>query len=522
MNQGRFPTASPSLVTRARLRQTGYAAVVALVFGGVSAPGWGLAQVVAPGAPTQVVPPHGAPGAEVGDDEVRDAPSDDTKAAPPSDAPSAVPPQSAPPIPPPSAGDSLTPNTVAGEPPAATELPGPPVTPAPAVVVPAPPPAPGSPFLVVPPSPALDPGWAWVDTVPTPEDPGASPPRRSPFRGSRFDWTHSATTTLLGVGADYQSSAYQIYRQGYSLLLNYFVYDGETIRVRLSTAPGMDVEMTNSDITTSRREPLFRDLPVAIGVNAPVARNDENLTSTVLAGNLVVVAPTSKLSRAAGSYLTVSPRINVNQQLPLRGPGAEFLDDVELWAQLRYDHLFSRAATPVDSDLRIPRRTGGASAPGSLSDVLNGSQIAPNGFRVEGSALFSEQLLGRPLMLSISADYTAWVLAGVTEAQAAPATDPVTADPNARTVRKMVGVGVDVTWQVTDYTSLSIGYGNTADLDNVPSNNPLYTPYAAFLAGLVVHVDSVLESIISRDKNSSPLTRRGLAFAPGVVPSTRW
>jgi hypothetical protein len=284
----------------------------------------------------------------------------------------------------------------------------------------------------------------------------------------------------------------------------------------------MDVEMTNSDITTSRREPMFRDLPVAVGVNAPLARNDENLTSTVVSGNLVFVAPTSRMSQAAGSYLTVSPRINVNQQLPLRGAGAHFLDDVELWLQARYDHLFSRAATAVDSDLDIPRRTGGSAAPGSLSDVLNGAQVAPNGFRIEGAALFSEQLLGRPLTFSISADYTAWVLAGVTESQAAPATGVVTADPNARTVRQMVGVGLDLTWQVTNYTSLSAGYGNTADLDNVPSNNPLYTPYAAFLAGLVVHVDSVLESIISSDKNRSPLTRRGLAFSPTALPAATW
>lgn len=380
-----------------------------------------------------------------------------------------------------------------------------------------------APVLVeVPPSPALNPGWAWVDTVPTPAQTEPPARRRSPFRGSRFDWTHSATTTLLGIGADYQSSAYQVYRQGYSLLLNYFVYDGETLRVRLLTAPGMDVEMTDSDITTTRREPLFRDLPFAIGVNAPLARDDENLTSTVVSTNLVVVAPTSKMSRAAGSYLTVSPRVNVNQQLPLRGPGAEFLDDVEVWAQVRYDHLFSRAATPVDSNLAIPRRTGGAAAPGSLSDVLNGAQMAPNGLRLEASALFSEQLLGRPLMFSISADYTAWFLAGVTESQAAPATPVISADPNARTVRQMVGVGVDLTWQVTNYTSLSVGYGNTADLDNVPSNNPLYTPYAAFLAGLVVHLDSVLDAIISSDKNRSPLTRRGLAFNPARSPAYSW
>lgn len=371
-------------------------------------------------------------------------------------------------------------------------------------------------ILMAPPFPAptLGAGWAWVDTVPGNTPTTDQRPRRSAFRGSRFDWTHSATTTLLGVGADYQSSAYQVYRQGYTLLLNYFVYDGETLRLRVMAAPGMDVELTNSEITTTRREPWFRDLPVALGVSLPLMRDDTRLLSTILGGNLVAIAPTSKMSRASGYYLTLSPRLNVTQQVPLRGPKATYFNDLELWFQVRYDHLFSRGATPLDSDLRIPRRTAGAAAPGTLSEVLNGAQVAPNGVRIEGSAALNETLLGRPLTFTISADYTAWMLAGVTSTPAGAATDEIMADPDARTVRHIVGVGVDFTWQVVNAMSVSVGYGNTADLHNVPSNNPLYTPYAAFLAGLVLHVDTVLESIINRDKQRSPLTRRDLAWAP--------
>ncbi len=374
-------------------------------------------------------------------------------------------------------------------------------------------PAQDPPQLFVPPPPALNAGWAWVDTVPS-LDSEDEPPQRSAFRGSRFDWTHAATTTLLGVGADYQSSAYQVYRQGYTLLLNYFVYDGDKVRLRVATAPGMDVELTNSDWTSTRREPWFRDLPVALGLSVPLIRDDARLLSTIAGANLVLIAPTSKVSQASGHYLTVSPRLSVTQQVPLRGSGATHFNDMELWLQVRYDHLFSRAATPVDSGLNIPRRTGGASAPGSLSDVLNGAQVAPNAVRVEGSAALNETLFGRPLTFTVSADYTASVLAGVTSRPATSSTEAVAPDPNARTVRQMVGVGVDLTWQVVNAMSLSVGYGNTADLDNAPSNNPLYTPYAAFLAGLVVHVDTVLESVINRDKQRSPLTRRDLAFYP--------
>jgi hypothetical protein len=364
------------------------------------------------------------------------------------------------------------------------------------------------------PAPTLGAGWAWVDTVPGTTPTVDERPRRSAFRGSRFDWTHSATTTLLGVGADYQSSAYQVYRQGFTLLLNYFVYDGDTVRLRVLAAPGMDVELTNSEITTTQREPWFRDLPVAFGVSLPLMRDDTRLLSTIVGGNLVAIAPTSKMSRASGYYLTLSPRLNVTQQVPLRGPKATHFNDLELWLQVRYDHLFSRGATPLDSDLRIPRRTAGPSAPGTLSEVLNGAQVAPNGVRIEGSAALNETLLGRPLTFTVSADYTAWMLAGVASTPASAATGEITADPAARTVRHMVGVGVDLTWQVVNAMSVSVGYGNTADLHNAPSNNPLYTPYAAFLAGLVLHVDTVLESLINRDKQRSPLTRRDLAWSP--------
>src|SRR5690606_21902360 len=120
--------------------------------------------------------------------------------------------------------------------------------------------APSSPSAV-PAPPALDSGWSWVETVGTPrqEREGATPAKKLAFRGSGFTWGHAATTSLLGVGTDYISTSHQIYEQSYTLLLNYFAYEGDKIDLRLVTTPGMDVELTNSDVTTTYREPLFRD-----------------------------------------------------------------------------------------------------------------------------------------------------------------------------------------------------------------------------------------------------------------------
>lgn len=352
----------------------------------------------------------------------------------------------------------------------------------------------GFPAPAVPPAPALGQGWSWVETVgnaPGPES--ISLPRKLPFRGSGLTWGHTATTTLLGVGADYLSSSYQVYEQSYTLVLNYFVYEGNAIDVRLVVSPGLDVELTNSDVTTTYREPLFRDLPVSAIVTARVAEDKPRLLSTSVSGNLTLVAPTSKLSYASGHYLTVSPRLGISQQLPLLGSGAKVLSDVELAGQLRFDHLFSRGSVAINPELDRTRRS--ATGVGTLSDVLNGSQIAPNSLRIELFASFTERLFSRPLTLRLGGDYTTAALYGVdaTEIRTATGTSVVAPAPNARVWRRRAGVGVELNYHLVEPLSLAVGYANTADLDSSESSDPLYTPYATFLAGLTVHLDALFQ-----------------------------
>jgi hypothetical protein len=380
---------------------------------------------------------------------------------------------------------------------------------------------PTAPNGITPQSPALSPGWSWVDTVASNTEASKEAPKRNPFRGSRFDWTHNVTTSTLGIGQDYQSSSYQVYQQGFSLLLAYFPYDGERARVRLAMAPGLDLALTNSDITTSEREPLFRDLPVVVGASFILAMDPDNFNSTIVAPNLAFFLPTSKMSWNSGDYLTVSPRISLSQQLPLFGAGAMILDDIDVWLQLRYDHLFSRGATPIDTGL--DRASRGLQGGTTQSDVLDGSQNAPNAFRVDLSLAFSEQLFERPLTVTINADYRMAQLYGVAPYEVQTATGPVVVepDPNARTWRRGIGFGADATYQLMPSMSVAMGYaacGNElcpargADLGNSTYDTPFYTPHAIFWAGLVVHVDTVLDAIINGDKTNSSVLRRDLAI----------
>ncbi len=377
----------------------------------------------------------------------------------------------------------------------------------------------GYPTFPPPGTPALTPGWSWVDTVAS-ESPALAVPKRNPFRGSRFDWTHNVTTSTLGVGQDYLSSSYQGYQQGFSLLLAYFPYDGETFRVRLAMAPGLDVALTNSDVTTTQREPLLRDLPLVVGGSVILAMDAEHLMSSILAPNLAFFLPTSKASWNSGDYLTVSPRVSLSQQLPLFGAGAAAFDDVDLWLQLRYDRLFARGATAIDDDLNRP--TMGSDGRPTQSDVLDGSQNAPNAFRVDLSVGFSEELFGHPLTITINADYRVAQLYGIAPYAIETDTGPVTVepDPSARTWRQGAGYGADATYQSDANHECGRGVhgmwqrscpARGADLGNSSYKTPFYTPHAIFWGGLVLHVDTVLDQLINGDKTNSSVLRRDLA-----------
>src|SRR5690606_7181672 len=238
--------------------------------------------------------------------------------------------------------------------------------------------------------------------------------------------------------------------------------------------------------------------------SARLAEHKARLLSTSVSGNLTLIAPTSKMSYSAGHYLTVSPRLGVSQQIPLLGRGAAVLSDMELAGQVRFDHLFSRAAIAVNPRLKRTRRS--ALGIGTLSNVLNGSQIAPNSLRFEVFATFTEKLLGRPLNLLVGGDYTTAALYGIgsTEVKTATGTTEVAADPSARTWRRGAGVGLEVTYHVTDPLSLAVGYANSADLGSSESPNPLYTPYAVFLAGVTLHLDAAFQFLSGQEVAHPP------------------
>jgi hypothetical protein len=353
---------------------------------------------------------------------------------------------------------------------------------------PVPEPAPADPA----PLPAATPdnlwGWATLKRRAGPivgETP--DPEVRSRWRGTAFDWSHVATSTLLGIGQDYQSSSYQIYAQGFTLSVAYHVIDRKALDLQLRAEPGLDVELTNSAFTTTRNEPALRDLPLGVDLGLPVHSNEAALVASRLRAALFVIAPVSLASRAAGYYATLSPRLAWIQRLPLRGGTQGAFDDLRLMLALRYDHLFSRATTSVNPELEYVRQDlAGRTV---QSDLLDGGRLTPNTLRADLVFDLSEQILGHDLGVRAGLRYALGMLYGVSRRAVTTGTGQVEASRaiDASGAQQRLGVIFGVDFAVTNAIVVALGYESMADL-RTTSNNPLYTPNAVFTGAISVRL----------------------------------
>lgn len=340
--------------------------------------------------------------------------------------------------------------------------------------------------------------WTWTTPTPEPIDTGvdreaeAREKRREqlPWRDSAVSWGHVLTTSAAGVGRDYLSQAHQVYIQTFSLLANWHLITREAWGVRAALVPEFELELTDSALTTQRRELWFADLPLAVAGRWVLAKNEPELTSTTLLGNWTTIFPTSKASRAEGDLVTLSPRLGLTQTLPLLGKGASWFSHFSLGAEARYDHLFSEATTPVNDDLRLPGQD--RSGRPRVTDLLNGAQLAPNRARFRGFLSFAEQIFGNPTKLTVSGFYETARLHGVEPVTLELATGPVevTPDPDARTSQPTAGVAVELGHSPLPEFDVVLGYANRADLDS-ENSNPLYTPSAVFLLSLSLNLDQL-------------------------------
>lgn len=361
------------------------------------------------------------------------------------------------------------------------------------------------------------------------------PPGPSRFAGSTFGWNHTASTTLVGVGRDNIGAEGDYYSWFFTLSPSFFVYRDKVHQVRLSASPTLGVEMTNSDSTTTEREPQLLDIPVRLtyvanvyksaapgaapvapGKGGAAAARDPTLagggrfrTWGIVSGG--VNLPTAPTSYNQGRYLTTVATLGVRQQVELLGNDAAGLNNITFTLSESWWHLFSRASTPTNEDLQIARQDNAGRT--FASDQLTGRALVPN--TLIHSLSFFIPVVGD---LQLSSAFQLMSMFPYTfegsDCEVQVSTGCVKAGrlQNRAEYRTLTTFDVNLAYQVSPELLVDIGYQNAfvSQLgEDGQRRNFFYSPGATFYADIIVTLDQLYKRVSSPPKPSTQVGRRG-------------
>jgi hypothetical protein len=235
----------------------------------------------------------------------------------------------------------------------------------------------------------------WGGTPPATTKPAEAPKKGNPFGFTRFTWANSASTKIFGVGADYNGTEDEVYSMDFGLNIRYtFVTEPKT-KVFANAAGGVEVELTDSDSTTLKREPRFRDTTLGLGLTQRLFTSADKETTTSLQVVTSAALPTSPLSRRQGRYVGTNASASLFHSQNLAGSSATWFQNVFLLGSIGWGHTFSRAYTPTSTELAVTQRPrqvscdGKAGCSGDASDQLGGTSLAHDNVRFGGAFYLS-------------------------------------------------------------------------------------------------------------------------------------
>lgn len=485
----------------------GLGIVIALgvgLFGQASA----LAQPPTPPAASPPPPPAAPPAAA----DPAAPPAPPAVAQPDPNAPPPSPNPNAPPPPPPPGADQPAPDA----PPPLTLPPyltGNTTTPLmPPVLAPPPPPPPSGATQ----GPAPGPG-AGADT-------GVTPKKMEPrvrWRGTNLNWNNSFTTTAVGLGRDNIGGEGEQFTTGLGLTVNYYLIEPKDEQgnkrgysLRSAVGFGFDTEMTNSDSSTKRNETQLRDTTLAFVFSKSIwkSADEEWAISTNLNGTFSF--PTSKASYGEGIYLGVSPRASAFLSFPVLGKNSKFMDSILLGVGMRYDHRFSQASVPTNSDISasvVRQDLQGNSRP---NDVLSGRFIDANSLRPSAFIYFDENILGGQLQVFVGGGLNYRLTHGVgnggtgvdctdTVVTSTGPACPTHGDLAAPNYTLNTSFSAGLTFFPMVEWGINVGYDNVASNLSPKSQiqDPFYSSGAQFSAGILVSLDAIYERLTGPERD---------------------
>lgn len=347
-----------------------------------------------------------------------------------------------------------------------------------------------------------------TQTVP-PADTNAQPPNATEeadpliWRGSTFTFNQAVTSTAVGIGRDNIGGEGEYYGLDFTLAPRLYLLDLEKDKIYATVEAGFAVELTNSDTTTTRNEPYFKDLQAGIAYarNLFLSEDKEWSTDAAIRGRFIF--PTSPTSYNQGRLLTTSLGASVGQTIRLLGNAADGLNNITVTAGFTWAHLFSRSYSPVNGDLQRTRQNAtGAS--------FESDQLTFNSLDID--RLIPSIALDLPLYKDLSLA-TQFRLIGRfkhkyegTDCDVELATGCVSgaSSPDAVTYVTNSTFDVALTQGIYDVVDVTLGYNNeTLTLGEDGQNrNIFYSPDAQFYLDITANIDVIYSKASGRDKKA--------------------
>jgi hypothetical protein len=321
--------------------------------------------------------------------------------------------------------------------------------------------------------------------------------KRMAWRGSTLLFDQSVTTQTIGVGRDYQSYN-PLYEWWFAFKPRYYLFEKEKEALSLHLWMNLYLEFTNSDTTTTKREPVLGPTTAWASYTYTLYERDGYRSAVNIGPRLSL--PTDRASRNAGQLFGLGAIGGASQLLPLAKDGKAFTS-ARLAFSAIYMHPFNRATTPVNGEIEQPRQdVAGRSI---VSDQLRPGMNVANSLTL----LFTGgvQLLPR---LGMGLSYVignSWAYAPsdvpICSVQSG-CVDPVPiGDRTSYRVSTWALMSVD--YDAFDAMTVSVGYYNlTSQIGpDGERRNPLYSPDARFYLTLTGNLDVIYDRLAAQPVN---------------------
>lgn len=359
-----------------------------------------------------------------------------------------------------------------------------------------------------PPAPATAPAPASPDQAPKAATPPAEKAEKKPlpWHGTYVLFDQSATTQTVGLGSDYQS-ANPTYEWWVRFAPRYYLFENKDDDLAVNAWFNLYYELTNSDETTKKNEPVIGSTTAWLAYSRKIARSGDAVTSLSLSP-VRLGLPTDKASRAAGQWFSLGAGLGVNQSIPINGKSASTFSMARAGLSFIYTHPFYRANVPSNPDFeRVRQDTTGHSV---TSDVLRGSYNANHQLNI---ALSASVQATKKLGLSLTGVMLhTWPYT--------PNGDPCilvlnncvqdiqhTSDPSTHRVSTWVLGSVD--YDLVDELSLGLGYYNfTGQIGpDGQRRNPLWSPDARLFFTVTANLDALYETMSGANADEKKAAR---------------